>query len=300
MWPNTVYHTAMDSRHLSNHVAPLPVFLIDPAILNTRYLFLISSTAQAGLNVSTPIAKPPLSPTTDNRRRLPYFTVIDIQETPWYEMAYVFQIVIMMNVTCTFVTIDTIGPMFIFVTCGYLETIRRRIESFRFFDQRSFAFSAAATTFELEYTKDLRTCVICHRLLLEFCQTIERFTNFIFLIQLLGSTYNISLIGFKLFENSPDKIKYVTQLLLFMTQLLLCNWPADVLSSKSEDIASAAYSIPWYRYPYNAKILTSMLIIRSQRPVRLTAGKFVQLSLETFASMISAAVSFFTMIRGIN
>ncbi|CAD1468160.1 unnamed protein product, partial [Heterotrigona itama] len=52
----------------------------------------------------------------------------------------------------------------------------------------------------------------------------------------------------------------------------------------SEAISRAAYSLPWYQYPCSLRNPTNLLIIRSQRPVRLTAGKFAVLSLETFAS----------------
>lgn len=72
------------------------------------------------------------------------------------------------------------------------------------------------------------------------------------------------------------------------TRLLLSTFQDNLFLSplfQSEAISHAAYSIPWYQYPCSLRNPTNLLMIRSQRPVRLTAGKFVALSLETFASV---------------
>lgn len=116
-------------------------------------------------------------------------------------------------------------------------------------------------------------------------------------------------------QDTPDKFKYITQLIILIIQLFLCNWPADLLLSKvnrikriiliffqrifrffffqSIDISRATYSMPWYGYSYNLQKITNILMIRSQKAVRLTAGKFIGLSLETFASVFHSLFFFF-------
>ncbi|CAL7938362.1 unnamed protein product [Xylocopa violacea] len=235
-------------------------------------------------------------------RQLPYVFFLEVTDTPWYEITYAIQIIAMFNVGFICVGVDMTGPLFILVTCGYFEAIRSRIENLH--AMASLTISAPIIRMETStrnmQLKNLRLCVIHHRMLLEFCKNIEHLMNVIFLMQLIGSTYSISLVGFKLVEDNPDKYKYITQLSIGVIQLLLCNWPADVLLTKSEAIGRAAYLVPWYQYPGHLRKPTSMLMIRGQRPVRLTAGKFVALSLQTFASMISTAASFFTVVRSVN
>lgn len=62
---------------------------------------------------------------------------------------------------------------------------------------------------------------------------------------------------------------------------------------QSVDISRATYSMPWYGYSYNLQKITNILMVRSQKAVRLTAGKFIGLSLETFASVFHSLFFFF-------
>ncbi|CAD1480906.1 unnamed protein product, partial [Heterotrigona itama] len=146
---------------------------------------------------------------TDNKRYLPYAFFVDVQGTPWYEVVYVLQITFMMNVGFTCVGADTIGPLFILITCGYFDVIRSRIENFHLLESSLPITAETGTTAEATLvttaessanvdTKKLRTCVIQHQLLLKFCKDIQQLTSLVFLTQLFGSTYNISLVGFKL------------------------------------------------------------------------------------------------------
>ncbi|KOX79731.1 hypothetical protein WN51_11341 [Melipona quadrifasciata] len=109
---------------------------------------------------------------TENKRHLPYAFFIDVQKTPWYEVLYVLQITFMTNVGFTCVAVDTIGPLFILITCGYFDTIRSRIENLHLLEPLLPITAEARTTDRVESSRDvdtrkLRTCVIHHQLLLK-------------------------------------------------------------------------------------------------------------------------------------
>ena len=113
---------------------------------------------------------------TDNRRHLPYAFFVDVQKTPWYEVVYVLQITFMMNVGLTCVGSDTIGPLFILITCGYFDTMRSRIENLHLLESSLPITAETGTTTEATTgaessrnvdAKKLRTCVIHHQLLLK-------------------------------------------------------------------------------------------------------------------------------------
>lgn len=40
-------------------------------------------------------------------------------------------------------------------------------------------------------------------------------------------------------QDNPGKVKFVTQLGIFIIQLFLCNWPPDLLRSKVEQVTSS-------------------------------------------------------------
>ncbi|XP_035740655.1 odorant receptor 13a-like [Vespa mandarinia] len=234
-------------------------------------------------------------------RNLPYAFLIDIHESPYFEIAYVYQLTTMINVGLTCVGIDTVGPVMILIACGHLKVIQNKMSSLME-ETKSINIERDYDEFYIYQNVKIKLddYINYHGTVLEFCKDIEELANVIFITQLIGSTYNISLVGFKLAGDDPDKYKYTTQVLIAVIQLFLCNWPPDVLLFETTAVANSTYSTPWYMYPKELKRSIYIIIIRSQRAVRLTAGKFAYLSLETFASMISTAASFFTMIRSMN
>ncbi|KAL6263666.1 hypothetical protein P5V15_003757 [Pogonomyrmex californicus] len=252
-------------------------------------------------------------------RTLPYACPVAVDRTPYYEIMYIAQLFSMTNVGLTCAAADTVGPVLILTVCGHFKVLNTRLlhlrDRDRVYSQVS-EESQPTPTESLEMTmleekrnvaknlnlikSDLEACVYYHQTMLELCKEVERLTTSIFLTQLLGSTYNVSLVGFKLAGDDPDKFKYTTQLSIAMIQLFLCNWPANVLLVESADVARAIYFMPWYRFSHQIKRSLNIITMRSQKPTQLTAGYIIPLSLQTFASMVSSAASFFTMIRGMN
>ncbi|XP_050462770.1 odorant receptor 49b-like [Cataglyphis hispanica] len=242
-------------------------------------------------------------------RTLPYACPIQVHRSPYYEIMYILQLSSMTNVGLTCVAADTLGPVLILTICGHFKVLNSRLLCLSNRDRVYSEISYSTSPESLEIThdisrncvkSDLEACAHYHQTVLEFCNEVEKLTNGIFLTQLLGSTYNISLVGFKLAGDDPDKFKYTSQLSIAIIQLFLCNWPADVLLTESQDVAKATYFTSWYRFPYQLKRSLNIIMMRAQKPAQLTAGYIVPLSLPTFASMVSSAASFFTMIRSMN
>ncbi|XP_011882452.1 PREDICTED: odorant receptor 49b-like [Vollenhovia emeryi] len=240
-------------------------------------------------------------------RTLPYACPVEVHRSPYYEIMYVAQLCSMINVGLTCAGADTVGPVLVLTVCGHFKVLNTRILHLNDRDRVNSEGSRSAleSLEENDVSKDrarfnLEACVYYHQTMLELCKEVESLTNSIFLTQLLGSTYNVSLVGFKLAGDDPDKFKYATQLLIAVIQLFLCNWAANVLLTESQDVARAIYFTPWYRFPHQLKRSLNIITMRSQKPAQLTAGYIIPLSLQTFASMVSSAASFFTMIRSMN
>jgi hypothetical protein len=51
-------------------------------------------------------------------------------------------------------------------------------------------------------------------------------------------------------------------------------------------VRKAAYECQWYHRSQSFKKLLQMILMRTKEPVRMTAGKFFVISLETFADVI--------------
>ena len=58
------------------------------------------------------------------------------------------------------------------------------------------------------------------------------------------------------------------------------------LPTQSLNVRTAAYGCQWYNRSHKLKKLLQMVIMRTKEPVRMTAGKFFVISLETFADVM--------------
>nr|CAD7449650.1 unnamed protein product [Timema bartmani] len=66
---------------------------------------------------------------------------------------------------------------------------------------------------------------------------------------------------------------------------------------QSVEVGNAAFSSDWYNSSTTFKKSLMMMIMRAQKPVVLTAGRFGVLSLESFTGILQKAYSYFAVLR---
>nr|QLI62068.1 odorant receptor 25 [Streltzoviella insularis] len=88
-----------------------------------------------------------------------------------------------------------------------------------------------------------------------------------------------------------------TYLLNMSFQVFLYCYQGNQLSEESIEIAGAAYFAPWYAFSARLRRAMLVLMTRSRRVARLTAGGFTTLSLTSFMAIIKASYSFFTVLQ---
>ncbi|XP_067206915.1 odorant receptor 4-like [Linepithema humile] len=69
--------------------------------------------------------------------------------------------------------------------------------------------------------------------------------------------------------------------------------------ANNESIADAAYDSLWYDMPSNYGKIITFIIMRSQSQLKITAGKFMDLSLEAFANILKASASYISVFNAI-
>nr|XP_012219944.1 PREDICTED: odorant receptor coreceptor-like [Linepithema humile] len=70
----------------------------------------------------------------------------------------------------------------------------------------------------------------------------------------------------------------------------------EYLSAKSEMIGHAAYDSLWYDFPAKEGRIMLLVIVRSQKRLKITSGKVVDLSLERFTSVVKASASYISVL----
>nr|QNL15072.1 olfactory receptor 128 [Aulacocentrum confusum] len=132
---------------------------------------------------------------------------------------------------------------------------------------------------------------------MEHYQMIENVFHINILMQMIMSLSSICSYCINILFQEEGAATYSAHLLGAIFQLWLYCWPIDRLWIEATEVAHAAYDFPWYDWPQRDQNLISIIIARSQRSAKFTAGKFVPVTLETFVSVLSTAMSFFTVLR---
>ncbi|KAK2587309.1 hypothetical protein KPH14_003028 [Odynerus spinipes] len=148
----------------------------------------------------------------------------------------------------------------------------------------------------------LESLIHRHQKVTVLAKNIENIYSYIALMQFLSNTLVIGLLGF-LIVTSLDSDQRSLILARTIPYYVLVNLEAFVLCfageffrSKSKAIEKAAYETTWYELDLAESRSLLFLMIRSQKRFKITAGKFMELSLEGFASMLKASASYVSVL----
>ncbi|XP_053984374.1 odorant receptor 82a-like [Hylaeus volcanicus] len=137
-----------------------------------------------------------------------------------------------------------------------------------------------------------------HKKIIIFTKDIENLFSYIALMQLLCNTLSICCIGFLMMVSlhSDKNVATLTKILFFYIAITLeafifC-FAGEYLSTKSTSINSAAYNSVWYLLKPNDTRVILLLMLRSQKQLTISAGKFIDLSLEGFANILKTSASY--------
>ncbi|CAO1409430.1 unnamed protein product [Diamesa tonsa] len=150
--------------------------------------------------------------------------------------------------------------------------------------------------------QEMKKLVSVHIDLIEFVTTMEDIFSVSLLINFIGSTMIICLVGFQasaLNSISLPMVKFCLFLLTGLIQILLLCYYGEKLIESSVGVADGVYNGNWYEGDENMKKSMKLIIIRAQRPQCLTTFKFSKVSLSSFSLVLSSSYSYFTLLRTI-
>ncbi|KAK0182760.1 hypothetical protein PV327_000861 [Microctonus hyperodae] len=142
-------------------------------------------------------------------------------------------------------------------------------------------------------------CIKKHKRAIKFAKLLEDMYIWCFGVVIGINTLLISFTALQL-TTQTSTIRQIVKYTIFasaqMMHLFCDCYLSQQLTDKSNDIQKHITLSNWYKMPLHAQKLVIMVMLRSQRPCTLTAGKIVSLSMQTFASIIKTAVSYFTVL----
>nr|AQN78406.1 olfactory receptor 4 [Meteorus pulchricornis] len=169
--------------------------------------------------------------------------------------------------------------------CGQLEILKNEFRTFVDVDKMT------------TDRKRFQLLVRRHTHLMDLVENLEESFNLIILSQLVMSGLLICIMGIQVIialkiGDLFSGINAGVVLSSLMSQLFLYSYGGDYLTSQNEDLAFAAYESMWYTWPVNTMKDIGFVIFRAGKPINITAGKFVQMTLATFMDILKLAVSY--------
>ena len=110
---------------------------------------------------------------------------------------------------------------------------------------------------------------------------------------ILGFSFLISL-------KTGDFFGSVKNLMLMQYALLqsfMYTCIGDILQNQGDDILNSAYAGSWYELPKNLSKDLIIVMMRSNVPPHLTAGKFFAMTRSTFMDVVKTSTSYLSILR---
>ncbi|XP_064212292.1 odorant receptor Or1-like [Tribolium castaneum] len=135
----------------------------------------------------------------------------------------------------------------------------------------------------------IRFCIIHHNAILDFVDYYENVYSGIVFSQFIASVFvePFSVIFFAM----------VIFLVTVLSQIFLYSYYGTLLFEENNTLTNAVYMGQWYTYDVTSRKALIILMERSKRPMTVRAGKVLDLSLETFTTILRRAYSLLAVLK---
>ncbi|XP_031774690.1 odorant receptor 4-like [Apis florea] len=151
----------------------------------------------------------------------------------------------------------------------------------------------------------LKNIIIKHQRILRLSENIKHLFLYTSLIQFLSNILVICFLGFILVnalgteQGSTIFIKCFPYYIAANCEAFILCYTGEYLMFKNESIVHAAYNTLWYNLNPRDSRIVLLILIQAQRKLILSAGNFVTLSVQTFASMQKVSASYISILMTI-
>ncbi|KAG7213182.1 hypothetical protein KM043_002496 [Ampulex compressa] len=242
-----------------------------------------------------------LNSQNESNRKLPTEGLypFDSKKSPVYELLYASQAIVSCFYSMTIFSIDCFLSVIIFHACGQLTILSGILKEYNGRTRHVKRGSA-----DIHACACLRCIVKRHVYITKFMDIVEKSFNEFVLLQLLGNCFILLAEGYELvtYAAHNDILGFLTFVVYTMTvtyNLFIYCYMGECIIEKSEDIADVAYATEWNTLPrYLAEPLV-LLMIRSRKPCRITAGRFAVMTLSYYKSILATSMSYISILRAI-
>lgn len=227
----------------------------------------------------------------------PLFPITFFETTPFSNLLmHMLETSTMVICACNNSCLDTVSGGFIAIATGNFKVLNGMIKDVRTWTNK---YTKTDEVDNALVNKWLAHCVKHHIAILDFIGLVERNFSIGYLMQFCGSIIVICNVGFQLVhaEATSHVIAMGMYFMAMLTQLILYCWLGNELLLESTTIQDSCYLSDWINFDTKVRKTLFIIMERSKRPVYLTAGKFANLSLDSFKSILKSAYSYFALMQ---
>ncbi|XP_035737323.1 odorant receptor 22c-like isoform X1 [Vespa mandarinia] len=141
-----------------------------------------------------------------------------------------------------------------------------------------------------------------HVRILNFISLTENLLNEVSLIEVVGCTLNMCLLGYYCImeSNMSERIGCITYGIILTSvtfNIFIFCYIGELLMEQCQILGERTYAIDWYRLTGKKSQPLILLIAMSRATTKLTAGNFMELSLSSFSDIIKSSVAYLNMLR---
>ncbi|CAH1381872.1 unnamed protein product [Tenebrio molitor] len=211
----------------------------------------------------------------------------------YYHATFLFQMTAVTMTAYVNSTIDILTWMLMTVGSAQFNILKENLKNI---DYRSEGNDKQSKIIERNFNK----CVKHHKAIVEFVYKIEyTFSNGIFL-QFFASVIVICATGFLMIIVPIPSVQFgllATYFICMMCQVAMYCWYGHIVMTTSDQIGRFVYMSNWYESDLPIRKNLTIFLERTKKPVILTAGKFVALSLTTLTAILRSSYSYFAVLR---
>ncbi|XP_011878564.1 PREDICTED: odorant receptor 13a-like [Vollenhovia emeryi] len=199
------------------------------------------------------------------------------------------------------IAVDILYYTLIQHACGMFSIIGHTLENIGKNSEDNFDATLDKVTDD-SYSRALQ-CLRRHLLVIKFAEHIESLYTKIFLVNLNLNMIGCSLSGIQVLMNldksANDIAGPVTIYVAQLIHLFLHFWQAQFLLDYSVLPYESICRANWYYTSQRCRKLLLLILNRTTSPCKITAGKIIILSIESFATVLKTSLSYLTMFRSL-
>ncbi|XP_014475010.1 PREDICTED: odorant receptor Or2-like [Dinoponera quadriceps] len=147
------------------------------------------------------------------------------------------------------------------------------------------------------------TVLVEHHLrVLGFIARIESIMHKVCLVELMGCTINMCLLGYYALMNwaAFDAAKIISYVIVYLSMgfnIFIFCYIGEILTEQCRNVGDMAYMTNWYKLRRRTALGLVLVIARSNNVIKITAGKLFHLSITTFGDVIKTSVVYLNILR---